>query len=695
MKVYDTKDVVNIALIGEHRSGKTSLLESIFFVSGAIKEKGSVEAGNTVSDFDPEEIKRKMTIRSTVSSIEFGGKKINFIDTPGFVDFIGEMEMALEVVENIVLVVDIDREITPETDRIWHATDELHLAKAIIVNKTDLNPTKYRQVVEDLKAKLGKYVVPVEIPYVKDGKFVGTIDIIHEALLIYENDGRTYKKLPIPDEYKELVRSYRDEMFEDISDIDEAFMEKYLSGEEISIDEVVKGFRDCITKGKIIPVFFVSSLTNIGVLNALEIIVEEFPSLEGHQDVVFIRDGKEVNLDGVKDLTIVTPFKVRIDPYTGKVIYLKVWSGVVKPGVEFYVVDTGGSVRFQHLYTSFGKNLDEVSEVRAGDVFVVTKIEGLKIGYTLTSPKSEVKLKHISLPSPIFFIAIHGKNRGDEDKLAELLNRFAEEDPSFIVKFNDFSKELEVHCQGENQFNIYAEVLKDRYKMEFTTDVPKIPYKETITKKVEAHYKHKKQTGGHGQYGEVYIRVEPLERGKGFEFVDEIRGGHIPKQFIPSVEKGVLSAMEEGVLGKYPVTDVKVTLYEGSYHEVDSSDLSFQIAGWHAMKIALENGAPAILEPIMEVNIFVYEEHLGAITEDLNSRRGSIVSIDRKEDGTVVITAYVPMAEMMRYSYALSSITKGTGRFTMKLSHYDFLPERFKDEVAAIGRKIKEKLQSS
>ena len=695
MKVYNTNDIVNVALIGEHKTGKTSFLESVFFVSGGIKEKGSVETGNTVCDFDPEEIKRKMTIRSVVSSIEFGGKKINFIDTPGFVDFIGEMEMALEVTENVVLVVDIDREITPETDRIWHATDELHLAKAIIVNKTDLNPSKYRQVVEDLKAKIGKYVIPIEIPYVQNGQFTGTIDIIHEVLIIYENGGKTYKKLPIPDEYKELVKNYKDEMFEDISDIDESFMEKYLAGEEILLEETIKGFRDCITKGKIIPVFFVSSLTNVGILNALEIITEEFPSLEGHQDVVFTRDGKEVGLDGVKDLTIVTPFKVRIDPYTGKVVYLKVWSGIVKPGNEFFITDIGNTTKFQHLYSSFGKNLEEIPEVRAGDIFVVTKVEGLKIGYTLTSPKGDVKLKHISLPSPIFFIAIHGKNRGDEDKLAELLGKFAEEDPSFLVKFNEFSKELEVHCQGETQFNIYAEILKDRYNVEFTTDVPKISYKETITKKVEAHYKHKKQTGGHGQYGEVYIRVEPLERGKGFEFVDEIKGGHIPKQFIPSVEKGVLSAMEEGTLGKYPVTDVKVTLYEGSYHEVDSSDISFQIAGWHAMKIALEEGAPAILEPIMEANIFINEEYLGAITEDLNSRRGTVVNIDRKDDGTTIITAYVPMSEMIKYSYALGSITKGTGRFTMKLSYYDFLPERLKNEVAEIGRKIKEKLQNS
>lgn len=695
MKVYDTKDIINIAVIGEHRSGKTTFLDSVFFVSGKVSEKGSVDKGTSVMDFDPEEIKRKMTIRSIYSYVEYKGKKINFIDTPGFVDFIGEMEMALEVVENVILVVDAERGITIETDRIWHSVDELHVAKSVIINKIDTLSTDFDKLVDKIKAKVGKIAVPVEIPYFDGGKFVGTIDVIHKNLIVYENEGRSYKKLSIPKNYEELVNKYRDEIFEDISDINEAFMEKYLSGEEISESEIIEGFRDCITKGKIIPIFAVSSLTNVGVLNVLDIIVEEFPSPDVHKELVVIKDGKEITEDiSNEKLTILTPFKIRIDPYTGRISYFKVWTGSVKGGAEFFIPETSSTLKLQHLYLCFGKSLEEVSEVKAGDIFAVPKLEGVKIGYTLVSDKVDLKLKHLALPNPIFFTAIIGKNRGDEDKLAELLARFSEEDPSFIVKFNDFSKELEVHCQGENQFGVYVEILKERYKIDFTTDTPKIPYRETITKPVEAHYKHKKQTGGHGQYGEVFIRVEPLERGKGFEFVDQIRGGHIPKQFIPSVEKGVLSAMEEGVLGKYPVVDVRVILYEGSYHEVDSSDISFQIAGWHAMKIALENGSPVILEPIMDAKIIVDESYMGAITEDLNSRRGRINNIDRKEDGTVVISAYVPMSEMIKYSSALSSITKGIGRFTMSLAYYDILPEKMKNEVAEMGRKIKEKANS-
>ncbi|MCX8029353.1 MAG: elongation factor G [Brevinematales bacterium] len=695
MKVYDTKDIINIAVIGEHRSGKTTFLDSVFYVTGKTSEKGSVDKGTSVMDFDPEEIKRKMTIRSIYSYVEYKGKKVNFIDTPGFVDFIGEMEMALEVVENVVLVVDAERGITIETDRIWHSVDELHVAKSVVINKVDTMTGNFDDIVNKIKAKIGKIAVPVEIPYFEGGNFVGTIDVIHKHLLVYTDDGRNFKKQDIPKEYEEIVSKYRDEIFEDISDIDEAFMEKYLSGEELSEDEIISGLRDCISKGKIIPIFACSALNNIGVLNILDIVVEEFPSPDIHKELVVIKNGKEMNQDiSTENTTILTPFKIRIDPYTGKIVYFKVWTGSVKGGSEFYISETSSSVKFQHIYLCFGKSLEEISEVRAGDIFAVPKIEGVKIGYTLVSDKIDVKLKHLALPNPIFFTSVIGKNRGDEDKLAELLGRFSEEDPSFIVKFNDFSKELEVHCQGENQFNIYVEILKERYKIDFSLDTPKIPYRETITKTVEAHYKHKKQTGGHGQYGEVFIRVEPLERGKGFEFVDQIRGGHIPKQFIPSVEKGVLSAMEEGVLGKYPVVDVRVILYEGSYHEVDSSDISFQIAGWHAMKIALENGNPAILEPIMDAKIIVEESYMGAITEDLNSRRGRISSIDRKEDGTVIISAFVPMSEMIRYASALSSITKGVGRFTMTLAYYDFLPEKMKNEVAELGKKIKEKINS-
>ncbi|MFN4245142.1 MAG: elongation factor G [Brevinematia bacterium] len=695
MKVYDTNDIINIAIIGEHKSGKTSFLDTIFFLVGKTKEKGSTDKGTSVIDFDPEEIKRKMTIRSSYSYIEYKNKKINFIDTPGFIDFIGEMEMALEVVENVILVVDGDRGITVESDRIWHSIDELHVAKSIVVNKMDIASSNFEEIIQKIKTKIGKIAVPIEFPYFDGGKFVGTIDVIHKKLVLYEDDGKKYREIEIPSEYTDLVNRYREEIFEDISEINDEFMEKYLSGKTISEDEIIQGVRKCIAEGKIIPIFAVSSSTNVGVLRTLDIIVEEFPSPDIHKEITVITNGKEDKRDiSSENNTILTPFKVRIDPYTGRIVYFKVWTGSVRSGNEFYVSETSTSVKIPHPCLAFGKTLEEVTEVKAGDIFLVPKLEGVKIGYTLTSKKEDMRIKHLTLPTPIFFTAVIGKNRGDEDKLSELLSRFSEEDPSFIVKFNDFSKELEVHCQGENQFNIYTEILKERYKIDFTLDTPKIPYKETITKPTEAHYKHKKQTGGHGQYGEVFIKVEPLERGKGFEFVDQIRGGHIPKQFIPSVEKGVLSAMEEGILGKYPVTDVRVILYEGSYHEVDSSDISFQIAGWHAMKIALENGNPSILEPIMDVKIIIEESYMGSITEDLSSRRGKINNIDRKEDGTVIISAYVPMAEMIKYSSSLSSITKGTGRFTMTLSYYDFVPEKMQKEIAEIGRKIKEKANS-
>ncbi len=690
-----SQKVINVALIGEHKSGKTSLLESLYYLSSDVKSKGSVDNGSSIFDSDPEEIKRKMTIRSKPTSIFWKNTKLNIIDTPGFIDFIGEMEMALEVVENVIIVIDIERGVTVETDRIIHSLDELHVSRAVLVNKTDLNPTSYSDIISQIKTKLGKIAVPFEIPYTENGKFVGNIDIVHRKLVITENKSCIYKD--IPPEYESIINKYLEEIFEDISDIDENFMEKYLSGENLTEEEITNGLRNCITKGRIIPIFFVSALNNIGVLNAFDIVTEEFATPDTHKEIVIYENNVEKTINPNTSSTLATVFKVKIDPYIGRCSYIKLWSGNVKTGTELFNASKGTFVKLPHIYTSVGKELIETKEVGAGDIFVVTKVDTLSTQDTLTSENKDIKIKHVSIPSPIYFVSIHpkSKNRADEDKLAELLSRFSEEDPSFIVKFNDFSKELEVHCQGENQLNTYLEILKDRYNIEVELGVPKIPYKETITKTIEAHYKHKKQTGGHGQYGEVFIRVEPLERGKHFEFVDQIRGGHIPKQFIPSVEKGIIEAMEEGVLGYYPVTDVKVTLYEGSFHEVDSSDIAFKIAGWHAMKIALEQGNPTILEPIMEVKIFVYEQHLGAITEDLNSRRGRIQNIDRKEDGTSVVEAFVPMAEMIKYAAVLSSLTKGTGRFTMKLAYYDFLPPKMIQEVAAIGKKVKQSKQQS
>lgn len=695
MRIYETKDIINVALIGEHKSGKTTFLDSVFFVTGKTQEKGSVDKGTSVMCFDPEEVKKKMTIRSSYSYTEYRGKKINFVDTPGFVDFIGEMMMALEVVENVVLVVDAERGVTIEADRIWRSTNDLGVTRAVILNKIDSMTSRFEEVVDKVVSKVGRLAVPVELPYFENDKFVGTINVIRRCLFVCRDSGKKCEKSSIPGEYEGIVNKYRDELLERISEVDDTVMEKYLSGEDLTEEEVMNGFRRCLAERKIIPIFVVSALTNSGVLSVLDMIVDSFPSSETRKEVSVIKDGVEAKVDVTNEaMAVVTPFKVRIDPYVGRITYFRVWSGSVRGGGEFYISETSSSVKLLHPCVAFGKSFEEVSEVKAGDMFVISKLEGVKAGQTLVSSKVDIRVKHSELPNPIFFTAILGKNRGDEDKLAELLARFSDEDPSFMVKFNEFSKELEVHCQGENQFNVYTEILKDRYKIDFVLDTPKIPYRETITKTVEAHYKHKKQTGGHGQYGEVFIRVEPLERGKGFEFVDQIKGGHIPKQFIPSVEKGVLSAMEEGVLGRYPVVDVRVILYEGSYHEVDSSDISFQIAGWHAMKIALENGGSAILEPIMDVKIMVEEIYMGAITEDLSSRRGRINSIDRREDGTAVISAYVPMAEMIKYASALSSITKGTGRFTMTLAYYDFLPEKMQKEVAEIGRKIKEKLHS-
>lgn len=694
MQDYTFTNIKNVVLIGEHLSGKTTLAESLLYVSGQIPKKGSVEKGNTVMDFDPEEIKRKMSIKLSVAFLEWKGYKINLIDTPGLLDFVGDIISGLHVAENAILVVDGTRGVTLETEKIWHLVDSYDLPRAIFVNKYDQeNVIPFEELLNQFKEKFGKYVIPLEIPIGKGKDYHSNIDLIHQKLVIVSEGKREFKD--IPEEYKAISEKYREMIFDDISEVDETFMEKYLGGEEIKVEEVVKGFREAIYDKKIIPVFFGSAKEDIGTYILLEIIEEGFAAVDIN------KEKKAIIPEGNKEVIIkISPeeyftgfvFKTYIDPYIGKMSYVKVISGVLYPDKEVLVVNKKVKERIQHIFIPKGKELLEVPRINTGDIFVLTKIDSLSTNNTITDPQISVVFPPIQYPSPIHFVALIPKDPHQSDKLAEILHKFMEQDPSFIVRFNPIFEELEVHCQGQQQLETYLDILKEKYKIEVNVETPKVEYRETITKQAIGHYKLKKQHGGRGQYAEVYLRVEPLPRGAGFKFQDEIKGGVVPKQFIPSVEKGVREALEEGILAGYPVVDVSVTLFDGTFHEVDSSDIAFKIASWHAMKQALQEANSILLEPIMNVRVYVDEQYMGAVLEDLNARRGKVMNMETK-GGTVTIYAQVPLAEMLRFNSALNSITKGLGRFEMEFDHYEPVPQKDVETIIQKTKELKEKIK--
>ncbi len=681
-KLYPPDRIRNIALVGPHSSGKTTLAEALLYSAGEIKEMGSIDKGNTVMDFEDEEIEYKMSIHSAVAHFEWEDVKVNLVDTPGVSDFVGDVRAALRVVEGFIFVVDASKGVDFESERLWHYADDYNVARVVFVNKMDSPDADFFKVVEELQTKFKKPVIPIQIPIGKGDDFKGSVDLIHRTA-VYPS-GKKVEKGEVPAELDDVVSKYREKLLDEVAEVDDEVMEKYLAGEELTEEEILNGLKKATQQYKIIPVLCGSALKDIGVFVLLDVIKSSLPSplFVGEIEVEELGTGKKVKRHPSDDEPFLGfVFKTRVDPYAGKTSLVRIRSGVLKQGMDIFDSNNQSKERVNHIFIVDGKKQYEVEQIGAGDIVMIPKLESVHTGNTVSDPSSPVLLPPLRLPQPTYFLSVRAKDKKQEDKLAELLNRAAEEDPTFIVEYRPETKEMVVSCQGEMQAKLVFERIKEKYGIEVVTSVPKVPYRETITTQVDSHYKHKKQTGGHGQYGEVFIKVEPLPRGEGFEFVDQIVGGRIPKQFIPGVEKGVKEAMEEGPLAKFPVTDVKVILYDGSTHPVDSSELSFKIAGFHAMKQAMEKAKPVLLEPIMNVTIYTTEEFLGPVMDDLNSRRGRIMGIDRQEGGTNVIKAQVPLAEMFKYAASLTSITKGLGSFEMEHSHYEIVPQREAEEV--------------
>ncbi len=695
--IYEPKFIRNIAISGAPNTGKTTLSEALLFSTGQISQMGSVDRGNTVMDYEEEEIEKKMSLKTSLAYTEWKDIKINIFDTPGIPDLVAEVRSVFRVVEGIIFVVSAIDGITIDTEKDWHFADDYKIARMVFINKMDDEKADFYAIAEELEKKFKKPVIPIELPIGKGKDFIGTVDLIHRKAVYSDKNGVKYGE--IPSEMTDIVKKFSEKLYDVVAETDDSLIEKYLNGEELTIEEVERGVSTCTLNNRFIPVTCGSALNNIGIHILLDNIISFLPSP--------LYSGEAIGKDPLHPEQTIKRhpdpdepfsgfiFKTRIDPFAGKISYCRIRSGVINLGDEILNVNKGVKERIAHIYMVNGKNMKEINQLKTGDIAVFTKIDSFSTGDTVTGVDKPLIYEPVRFPMPSYFVAIHSTDRKTEDKLAEVFHLISQEDPTFQYNYDNITKEMVVSCIGETQARIIFETIKHKYKLNFETRVPRVAFKETITAKSEGHYKHKKQSGGHGQYGEVYLRAEPLQRNEGFKFEEEIFGGAIPKNYIPAIEKGAVEACESGVIAGYPTVDLKVTVYDGSFHEVDSSDMSFKIAGFFATKLALEAAKPALLEPIAKVRIYVNENDIGAIMNDISTRRGKVLGMDKISEDVTVINAYAPYSEMLSYSPVLNSITSGRGRFEMEFSHYDFLPpneyEKAKKQAEEMKKEEEEK----
>lgn len=692
MKEYTTEKIRTVALVSHSGVGKTSLSEAMLFTAGVITRLGKVEEGNTVSDYTALEIERKASINLTLMHLEWKDTKINIIDTPGYADFIGEVASALRVADCAIVLVSAQDGVAIGTQQIWEWVKREKNIPMFLINRVDAERSNYRKAFEDIKKMLTADAVLLQMPYGEGANFKGIIDIVKGKCYTFSPD-RKMSESDIPGELKGEYEVYRQQLVDKVAETDDALLEKYLDGAELTGDEITKGLKDGIVSGKIAPVFFAIPTLNIGTSILLDGIVEYMPSPAFRPYIMVSKEkGGEpkdkLSLDGP---TTIFFFRTLTEAKLGEISFFKVYAGKLTPGTELFNSDKRGSERIGQIYVINGKEREEVPALYAGDIGATVRLKITQTNDTLCSDKNNpIFIPPIDFPSPVINMGLEVKNKGDEDKVAAGLARLHEEDPTFSFVVDPELKQTIIFGQGELQLELIVKKLKERYGVEVELTRPRIPYRETIRKKAEAQGKYKRQTGGRGQYGDCWLRLEPLPRGKGFEFVDAIVGGVIPSKFIPSIEKGVREVMESGVLTNSKVTDIKVTVFDGSYHEVDSSDIAFKIAGSLGFKNAFLQADPVILEPIYNVKVVVPEEFMGDVIGDISARRGRVLGIE-PHDNFQTIIAQIPLAELYRYSTTLRSLTQGRGYHTREFSHYEEVPKEIAEKIIAeYGKKTSE-----
>jgi elongation factor G len=697
LKEYKAEQIRNVAIIGHGGTGKSTLFDAMLLAGGKIEKIGSPNQGTLTSDYDDDEKKKMMSIRSALGFVEIDGVKINIIDTPGTADFIGEARAAMQAAEAVILVVDAVDGVQIETEKAWRYLAEHGIPRIIFVNKMDKERASYQKVMDNLKAALKANIAPLAVPNGEGEKFGGVIDIFQMKLQTSKAGAKDVTVADVPADMKAAAEGERNKLIEVAAEADDALIEKFLEGGTLTDDEIRRGIQAQLAGGKLHPVVCGSSQSAIGVKNLLNVIKEFAPAPKmGKEFIGHDPDdaSKEIKIQsGESGPLAAVVWKTYIDQYAGRFTYLKVITGTLLPDTEVLNTHKKYKERTSKVYSMIGSKQEDAQKINAGDIGVVVKLDKTSTGDTLCDPKKPVVIDLIKVPNPVFSYAIEMVNKADVDKVGQFFNRVTEENPTLTYAHNAETAESVLSGMGEIQLGIVLHALKEKNKIEVVTREPRVPYRETVTKKADSNFRHKKQSGGHGQFGEVYIRLAPRPRGSGFEFKETIFGGSIPKQYIPGVEKGLLEALEEGVLGKFPVVDVEVELYDGKYHDVDSSELSFKIASRTTFKLGMEKAGPQLLEPVMNVSIYVDKEFMGDILSDVTSRRGKVLGMEGGDDsagGASIIKAQIPLAEMLRYSIDLRGMTSGKATFEMKFSHYDPISGREADNVIAARKKLLE-----
>ncbi|MDY0074543.1 MAG: elongation factor G [Acholeplasmataceae bacterium] len=685
MKEYNTKEIRNVAILGHQGSGKTSMSESLLFVGKAIDKKGEVERKNTVSDYLTEEQSKLSSLSLSVLPVEWKDYKLNFIDVPGSDEFVGDLNQALEVVKGAVIMVDSLKGVEVGTERVWLEVRKRHIPAIIYVNKMDKENVKFEKVLEDIREKLGKKAVPFCWPIGKSENFEGFVNVIEMKARIY--DGTESHDAPIWDEKKSKVDELHNMILESVAETSEELLDLYLSGEEIPEDKIKQALRQGIIEGELTPVIVGSATKTIGVRTLLNMLVDYLPAPDELRPLK-LKDAKTGD-EIIRHTSDSEPFsayvfKTTVDPFLGQVNILKINSGTLKLGQDVSIANKGENKKITNIFMPRGKTQVEATSFHAGDICAIAKIDGITTGDTLSDPKNLVIYEPVKLPTPVIYIAVHPKNKNDEDKISMALNRLNIEDPTFEIRRNKETAQLLLGGMGMTHLGYILERMKSMFKVDCEIDDQKIVYRETIKKLVQAEGKHKKQSGGAGQFGHVWIKFEPSD--KEFEFAEDVFGGAVPRNYFPAVEKGLIETLENGPLAGFPVINVKATLYDGSYHPVDSNEISFKLAAALAFKEACKTAMPTILEPIVKVQVTIKDQFVGDVMGDMNKRRGRVLGMEQSE-GFQVVIAEVPEAEIVKYAIDLKAMTQGSGSFTREFIRYEEVPHHLIDKIVEAYKK--------
>ncbi|MEQ8222914.1 MAG: elongation factor G [Candidatus Eremiobacterota bacterium] len=690
MKNFETKDIRNVGLYSHGGVGKTSLAEAMLYNAKVIDRLGSVDKGNTVCDFDPDEIMRKMSISSAIAPLEWKGKKINIIDTPGFIDFVGDVTGSLRVVDAGIVLLSAVAGVEVGTEIMWQLMEEHKVPRVILVNAMDKENANFDQALDKFKELLSEDIIPLQLPIGSSESFKGIVDLIKMKAFIC-SDGQC-KEENIPADMKDRVDEIRVALVEKIAENDEELMDKYFSEGELSQEELQRGLRKAFVDCGITPVLCSSALKNMGVSLIMDLIVDTFPTpLEGRPIKGHKPSGEEVEIKCSPEAPLsALVYKTMADPFVGKLSYFRVFSGVFSPDCTVYNSTKEKEERITKLYYATGKNQEVAGRITTGDIAVTAKLQETVTGDTLCTKDNIVILEPIVFPKPVMIMALKAKTKADEDKLTTSLARLVEEDPTLTSERNQETRQLLLSGMGESHLNMVLSRLERKFGVNAELQKPLISYRETIKSRATAEGKHKKQSGGRGQFGHVWLELNPLPKDQHFEFVNKIVGGVVPKNYIPAVEKGVVNTMAEGFLAGYPITNIQVTIYDGSYHTVDSSDIAFQLAGRLALRKGMEQANPILLEPIMYLEVTVPSDYMGDVMGDLNSKRGRILGMEPAGKKNQIIKAHVPHGEMLNYCIDLRSITQGRGRFKMEFAHYEEVPAMLAEKVIEEAKKAKE-----